>query len=77
MTATTTPDTDDPPMATACPMQLIVGVTIEPIRHEDGTVDRKIAVVLDCGCRYFVSLDLTIPAPRPGDLSHCRGAHGQ
>jgi hypothetical protein len=71
------PDVDDPPMATACPIHLIAGVTIEQIRHEDGTVDRKIEVVLDCSCKYFLSLEPGKRAPRPGEPSHCRGAHSQ
>jgi hypothetical protein len=65
--------TDDPPMATACPMHLIAAVTIERIRREDGTVDRKIEVVLDCSCRYFISLLPGKQAPRRGEPSHCRG----
>jgi hypothetical protein len=73
MTTAAPPDTDDPPMATACPMHLIAAVTIEPIRHADGTVDRRITVVVDCGCEYELSLPLHKQAPRRGDLSHCRG----
>jgi hypothetical protein len=74
MTTAAPPDADDPPMA-SCPMHLIAAVTIEQIRHEDGTVDRKIEIVLDCGCEYDLSLPLYKQAPRRGEPSHCRGAH--
>jgi hypothetical protein len=76
MTTATLPDTDDPPMATACPMHLIAGVKITPIKRGGVVVDRKIEVVLDCGCKYELSLPLHKQAPRRGEPSRCRGAHG-
>jgi hypothetical protein len=63
-------------MATACPMHLIAAVKITPIKRGGVVVDRRITVVVDCGCVYEVSLPLTTRAPRRGEPSHCHGAHG-
>ena len=56
-------------------MTVIASVTIDEIRHQGTIVDRRIQLLLVCGCRTDLSLPLDKPAPRVGEPAHCRGRH--
>ncbi len=56
-------------------MTAIASVIIEDIRHQGTIVDRRIQLLLMCGCRTELSLPLNKPAPRVGELARCRERH--
>ena len=57
-------------------MTTIASVTIDDIRHQGTIVDRRIQLLLACGCRRYLSLPLNKPAPRVGEPGgQCLGRH--
>jgi len=54
----------------------IASVTIDEIKHQGTVVDRRIQLLLACGCRSELSLPLNKPAPRVGEPGgRCLGRH--
>ena len=58
------------------PLVTIAGVDVTEFRDKGVLHDRRIWVVLSCGCKYDNSLPLRATVvPRPGEPDHCRGQH--
>jgi hypothetical protein len=59
----------------ACPWSTLVAVDVDEVHHQGALVDRRIQLVLLCGCRRDLSIPLTVPVPRIGEPARCWGRH--
>lgn len=56
-------------------IRTIAAVTVTPFEDKGELVDRRIQVLLSCGCTRDRALPLNARLPRVGEIARCWGQH--